>query len=207
MSFNSILLCLLCLLSLVCCCCFNIIYYFCFYNYFIRDVRQPLSQIRLTVSMSLGAGQIIFLAGINTTESKVSVLPFYPWNELTLCTVNILSKDENIKNLSLHRLPVLQQQLWCSISWWPLSLRCWSREFLSTSPLRKFATSTLRFTCITSFRGNCNHAFGSPNMVLSCSKVFGFPSFLMVGLPVIMVAISLGFPAGKEGLQSYTSDK
>ena len=44
-------------------------------------------------------------------------------------------------------------------------------------------------------------------MVLSCSKVFGFPSFLMVGLPVIMVAISLGFPAGEEGLQSYTSDK
>ena len=42
--------------------------------------------------MSLEAGQIIILAGINATESKVSVLPFYPWNELTLCTVNILSK-------------------------------------------------------------------------------------------------------------------
>ena len=99
MSFNSILLCLPCLLSLVCCYCFYIIYYFCFYNYFIGDVRQPLSQIRLSVSMSLGAGQIIFLAGINAIESKVSVLPFYPWNELTLCTVNILSKeqDENIK--------------------------------------------------------------------------------------------------------------
>ena len=30
---------------------------------------------------------------------------------------------------------------------------------------------------------------------------------LWVGLPVIMVAISLGIAAGKEGLQSYTSDK
>ena len=83
----------------MCCCCFYIIYFFCFYNYFIRDVRQPLSQTRLSVSMSLEAGQIIIFAGINATESKVSVLPFYPWNELTLCTVNILSKeqDENIK--------------------------------------------------------------------------------------------------------------
>ena len=44
-------------------------------------------------------------------------------------------------------------------------------------------------------------------MVLSCIKVFGFPSFLMVGLPMIMVAVSLGSPAGKEGLQSYTGDK
>ena len=44
--------------------------------YFIRDVRQPLSQIRLSVSMSLGAGQIIFLAGINATENKVSGLSF-----------------------------------------------------------------------------------------------------------------------------------
>ena len=61
--------------------------FFFFYNYFIRDVRQPLSQIRLSVSMSLEAGQIIFLAEINAKESKVSVLPFYPWNELTLCTV------------------------------------------------------------------------------------------------------------------------
>ena len=30
---------------------------------------------------------------------------------------------------------------------------------------------------------------------------------LWLGLPVIMVAISLGIAAGKEGLQSYTSDK
>ena len=96
MSFNSILLCfavltvfsvLLLLLLLLC-----LIDSFCFYNYFTKDARQPLPQIRLSVSMSLGAGQIIFLAGINATEHKVSGLSFYPWNELTLCTVNILSK-------------------------------------------------------------------------------------------------------------------
>ena len=55
-----------------------LIYSFCLYHYFIRDIRQPLPQIRLSVSMSLGAGQIIFLAGINATENKVSGLSFYP---------------------------------------------------------------------------------------------------------------------------------
>ncbi|CAH3159226.1 unnamed protein product [Pocillopora meandrina] len=44
----------------------------------LTDVRKPLSQIPLSVSMSLGAGQIIFLAGINATGNKVSSLSFYP---------------------------------------------------------------------------------------------------------------------------------
>lgn len=61
-----------------------------FYSSLTRDLRQPLSQIRLSVSMSLGAGQTIFLAGINAIESKVSGLGFY---ELTLCMVDILSKE------------------------------------------------------------------------------------------------------------------
>ena len=52
------------------------------------------------------------------------------------------------------------------------------------------------------------HAFGSPNMVLSSSELLRFSSLsLWVGLPMIMVAISLGIAAGKEGLQSYTSDE
>ena len=55
-----------------------LIYSFCLYHYFIRDIRQPLPQIRLSVSMSLGAGQIIFLAGINATENKVGGVSFYP---------------------------------------------------------------------------------------------------------------------------------
>ena len=63
-----------------------------FFYYFIRGVGQPLSQIRMSVSMSLGAGQIIFLAGINATENKVSGPFFYPWNEFPRCTVDILSK-------------------------------------------------------------------------------------------------------------------
>ena len=39
---------------------------------FTRDVRQPLPQIRLSLCVSLGAGQIIFLSGINATEKMVS---------------------------------------------------------------------------------------------------------------------------------------
>ncbi|XP_066022935.1 uncharacterized protein [Pocillopora verrucosa] len=51
---------------------------------FRTDARQPLPQIRLSVSMSLGAGQIIFLARINATENKVTGLSFYSWNEFSL---------------------------------------------------------------------------------------------------------------------------
>ena len=51
------------------------------------------------------------------------------------------------------------------------------------------------------------HALGSPNLVLSSSELLRFSSFsLWVGLPLIMMAISLGIAAGKEALQSYTSD-
>ena len=78
------------------------------YSSLTRDLRQPLSQIRLSVSMSLGAGQTIFLAGINATESKVSCLTFCLWDELTLCTV-ILSIEVWLKfdkDISLHRLSV-----------------------------------------------------------------------------------------------------
>ncbi|CAH3165297.1 unnamed protein product [Pocillopora meandrina] len=38
------------------------------YSY-LTDVWQPLTQIRLSLSVSLGAGQIIFLTGINATEN------------------------------------------------------------------------------------------------------------------------------------------
>ena len=49
---------------------------FCFSFFFVifhftRDVRQPLSQIRLSLSVSLGVGQLIFLAGVNATEHTV----------------------------------------------------------------------------------------------------------------------------------------
>ena len=38
---------------------------------FISDVHQPLSQIRISLAASLGAGQIIFLAGIGATGNTV----------------------------------------------------------------------------------------------------------------------------------------
>ena len=41
------------------------------------DVHQPLSQIRISLASSLGAGQVIFLAGINATEDKVRGLSRY----------------------------------------------------------------------------------------------------------------------------------
>ena len=46
---------------------------------FTRDVWQPLTQIRLSLSLSLGVGQIVFLAGINATENTVSVVFIYLW--------------------------------------------------------------------------------------------------------------------------------
>ncbi|PFX12796.1 putative G-protein coupled receptor 133 [Stylophora pistillata] len=39
---------------------------------FLTDVREPLSQIQLSLSVSLGAGQMIFLAGINATENTAA---------------------------------------------------------------------------------------------------------------------------------------
>ena len=53
----------------------------CFYIivfYFTRDVHQPLSQIRMSLSGSLGVGQIIFLAGINSTKNTVNGFSFHP---------------------------------------------------------------------------------------------------------------------------------
>ena len=77
---QCIVLCVLLLLLLLLC----LIDSLCFYFYFTKDARQPLPQIRLSVSMSLGAGQIIFLARINATENKVTGLSFYSWNEFSL---------------------------------------------------------------------------------------------------------------------------
>ena len=40
----------------------------------VRDMKAPLSQIRISLVASLGAGQIIFLAGIGATKNKVRAL-------------------------------------------------------------------------------------------------------------------------------------
>ena len=55
-----------CVCVCVCCCCCR-----CIYLGFNRDLRQPLSQIRVSLAVALGAGQICFFAGINATEIKV----------------------------------------------------------------------------------------------------------------------------------------
>ena len=52
--------------------CFSIIVF-----YFTRDEHQPLSQIRMSLSGSLGVGQIIFLAGINSTKNTVNGFSFH----------------------------------------------------------------------------------------------------------------------------------
>ena len=46
---------------------------------FTRDVWQPLTQIRLSLSVALGARQITFLAGINATENTVRAVFIYSW--------------------------------------------------------------------------------------------------------------------------------
>ena len=42
--------------------------------FFTSDVDQPLSQISLNLSVAIGAGQIIFLAGVNSMGDTVSPL-------------------------------------------------------------------------------------------------------------------------------------
>ena len=45
-----------------------------FVCFFTSDVDHPLSQIRLDLSVAIGAGQIIFLARINSMGDTVSPL-------------------------------------------------------------------------------------------------------------------------------------
>ena len=66
--FCFVLFCFVC----VCCCCCR-----CIYLGFNRDLRQPLSQIRVSLAVALGAGQICFFAGINATEIKVGGFSHY----------------------------------------------------------------------------------------------------------------------------------
>ena len=48
-------------------------------SFFTSDIHQPLSQIRISLASSLGAGQVIFLAGINATENTVTSLRSHPF--------------------------------------------------------------------------------------------------------------------------------
>ena len=66
-------LCVCVCVCVCCCCCFCC----CTYLGFNRDLRQPLSQIRVSLAVALGAGQICFFAGINATEIKVGGFSHY----------------------------------------------------------------------------------------------------------------------------------
>lgn len=73
-------------------------------------MRRPLSQIRVSLVTSLGAGQIIFLTGIGAVENKVR---YYIKNVESLC-VNpydgnlLLTYSVHATFSILCSLPVLQ---------------------------------------------------------------------------------------------------
>ena len=76
---------------------------------------------------------------------------------------------------------MLRQQLSRNISWWPLSVGWWSREFIFICLLWKFISLATRCTRITSFHG-----------VLSFHLwVFGTCLFLIVSVILLVILHSL----------------
>ncbi|XP_022809183.1 adhesion G protein-coupled receptor L4-like [Stylophora pistillata] len=114
---------------------------------FLTDVRQPLSQIRLSLAVSLGAGQIIFMAGINATKNKAVCV-----------TVAVL------------------------MQYFLMAAFCWM--LVEGIYLYLFVVKVYNI-----------------NTKMHMYHVMSW------GLPLVMVAISLCIAAGKEGIQSYTSEK
>ncbi|XP_022807522.1 adhesion G-protein coupled receptor D1-like isoform X1 [Stylophora pistillata] len=114
---------------------------------FLTDVRQPLSQIRLSLAVALGAGQIIFLIGINATENKAACV-----------TVAAL------------------------MQYFLMAAFCWM--LVEGIYLYLFVVK-----------------------VYNINTTMHIYHIMSWGLPLVMVAISLCIAAGKEGIQSYTSDK
>ncbi|CAH3160104.1 unnamed protein product [Pocillopora meandrina] len=115
--------------------------------YFLTDVDQPLSQIRLNLSVAIGAGQIIFLAGINSTR------------DTTACVA--------VAALTQYFL---------------MAAFCWM--LIEAIYLYLLVVKVYNIT----------------------EKMHMF-HVISWGLPIIMVGISLSIAAGKEEIQSYTSDK
>ncbi|XP_022784545.1 adhesion G protein-coupled receptor L4-like [Stylophora pistillata] len=115
--------------------------------FFLTDVRQPLPQIRLGLSVSLGAGQTIFLAGINATENKA------------LCITSAV---------------LMQYFLMAAFGWMLVE-----GNYLYLFVVKVYNINT--------------------KMYLYHVMSWGFP--------VVMVAISLGIAAEKDGIKSYISDE
>ncbi|CAH3159264.1 unnamed protein product [Pocillopora meandrina] len=116
------------------------------YSY-LTDVWQPLTQIRLSLSVALGAGQIIFLAGINATENTA------------LC--------------------VLAAAL---LQYFLMAAFCWV-----------LVEGTYSFLFLVK--------------VYNINTKIHMYHFISWGLPIIMVSISISIAAGKDGIESYTSEK
>ncbi|CAH3159244.1 unnamed protein product [Pocillopora meandrina] len=114
---------------------------------FLTDVRQPLSQIRVSLAVALGAGQIFFLSGINATENKA------------VCVI----------------VAVTMQYLLMAAFCWMLVEGIYLYLFVVK--------------------------------VYNINTKMHMYHVMSWGFPLVMVAISLCIAAGKEGIQSYTSDK
>ena len=75
-------------------------------------MKGPLSQIRVSLVTSLGAGQIIFLAGIGATENKVKLLIHLPIRGRSRFTIS--SSVTSIRPM-VHLLSPLTGKL-CSLA-------------------------------------------------------------------------------------------
>ncbi|XP_022803349.1 adhesion G-protein coupled receptor D1-like [Stylophora pistillata] len=114
---------------------------------FLTDIWQPLSQIRLSLSVALGAGQIIFLAGRNATENKASCITAAAFLQYFL-----------------------------------MAAFCWM-----------FVEGIYFYLFIVK--------------VYNINTKMHMYHIISWGLPIIMVVISLSIASGKDGIQSFTSEK
>nr|XP_058942068.1 adhesion G-protein coupled receptor D1-like [Pocillopora verrucosa] len=114
---------------------------------FLTDVHQPLSQIRLSLSVALGAGQFIFLVGINTTKNRASCITAAAFMQYFL-----------------------------------MASFCWM--LVEGFYLYLFVVKVYNIT----------------------EKMHMY-HVMSWGLPIVMVGISLCIAAGKDGIESFTSDK
>ncbi|XP_022801231.1 uncharacterized protein LOC111338930 [Stylophora pistillata] len=114
---------------------------------FLTDIWQPLSQIRLSLSVALGTGQIIFLAGINATENTTS------------CIIAA-----------------------AFLQYFLMAAFCWM--FVDGIYFYLFLVKVYNV-----------------NTKMHMYHVISW------GLPIIMVVISLSIASGKDGIQSFTSEK
>ena len=93
--------------------------------FFFRDIKAPLSQIRVSLVSSLGAGQVIFFAGIGATKNKVRI--FHPGYDYIFGF-----KGRWSSNSFLNKL--LKKWLKGNVLFWDSCLPCQiSRKELSTS--------------------------------------------------------------------------